>query len=355
MLSLVQGLAKYEKQLEQCHVDAKTILEDAFGTHPEFYCLLVEDSKRMNSSFVCGLAFFFFGYSTWDGKFLHLEGLFVEEKYRGLGVGKQLMFTLADLAQNLSCSRFVWQALDWNKPALDFYKKIGAKTLHGWLTLRMEKDAMTKFLSTRSHVTSIESYEQITKKPLTRVQVCKSIDFCLEVSNLQLRSKENSSDLKLRRATENDVEAIMRLVNNLAIYEKEPESVHVNTDVYLQDGFGENPVFYCILLEIKLEDQSYVCGMGLFYFGYSTTDGRFLYLEDLFIEEKYRGLGAGKQIMYTLADLAKSLSCSRFVWQALDWNKPARIFYESIGAKTLHTVLTLRFEEDSIAKFLGTR
>lgn len=165
---------------------------------------------------------------------------------------------------------------------------------------------------------------------------------------------------RLRRAvfdqrTDNDAKAILKLVNGLALYENALDEVHINESIYQIDGNGNgnNPLFHCILLE-KADDGncSVVVGMGFFYFGYSIEyNGRFLWLEDLFIEEKYRDNGFGKAIMYVLAGISKETACERFVWQALDWNTPALNFYDSIGANVCQGLMTLRLDKDQIMSF----
>eukprot|EP00520_Triparma_pacifica_P012620 CAMPEP_0118633404 /NCGR_PEP_ID=MMETSP0785-20121206/979_1 /TAXON_ID=91992 /ORGANISM="Bolidomonas pacifica, Strain CCMP 1866" /LENGTH=377 /DNA_ID=CAMNT_0006524277 /DNA_START=341 /DNA_END=1471 /DNA_ORIENTATION=+ len=109
-----------------------------------------------------------------------------------------------------------------------------------------------------------------------------------------------------------DVKSIMTNVINLAIFEKEPNAVNATV----------------LALRNSLEEV----GMGFFYFAYSTWEGRVLHLEDLYVDEKYRGKGVGGVLMRTLAKIAVKNGCKRFQWQALDWNVKAIEFYEKIGA-----------------------
>ena len=93
--------------------------------------------------YVVGFAFYFFAYSTWRGRpVLYLEDLFVQPEQRGNKIGLSLMKRLAALAVEHRCDRFVWQVLDWNQPAIDFYERIGARVERQWLTVRMEGDAI---------------------------------------------------------------------------------------------------------------------------------------------------------------------------------------------------------------------
>ncbi len=190
-----------------------------------------------------------------------------------------------------------------------------------------------------------------------------------EVMSKRIHVKNNNTEgcktysFQLRRAifdqyNDNDAKSILKLVNGLALYEKALDEVHVNESIYQMDGNGNgngnNPLFHCILLN-KVDDDndcSVVVGMGFFYFGHSMEyNGRFLWLEDLFIEEKYRGNGFGKAIMYVLAGISKVIGCERFVWQALDWNTPALKFYDSIGANICQGLMTLRLDKDQIMSF----
>ena len=110
---------------------------------------------------------------------------------------------------------------------------------------------------------------------------------------------------------------IARLVRGLAEFEKEPESVHIGACDYAVDGFEGVPLFHCILVE-SVVDNMHICGMAFCYLANQYETGRFLFLEDLFFEEKYRGEGGGTMVMGALALVAQLLGCQRMVWQALD-------------------------------------
>ena len=137
-------------------------------------------------------------------------------------------------------------------------------------------------------------------------------------------------------------------MRGLANFEGEPGAVHVTPDHYRVDGLdADEPLFYCLLLDSVRRgsdsdsgESCYTCGMAFCYLGCTLADGRFWYLEDLFIEEPFRGKGAGTFIMRTLAEIGLALDCSRLVWQALDWNTPALTFYGKLGAKVVDGLLT---------------
>jgi GNAT superfamily N-acetyltransferase len=150
----------------------------------------------------------------------------------------------------------------------------------------------------------------------------------------------------IRKATRADVPAILGLVRELAVYEREPDAVVATEADFLRDGFGESPSFHVL---VAVEDAS-VIGFAFYFFSYSTWVGRrCLYLEDLFVQPAHRGNGAGIALMAALAKEAIAQDCRRFVWQVLDWNDPAIAFYERLGAKILREWLTVRLEGDALA------
>ena len=97
-----------------------------------------------------GFALYFHNYSTWQGrKGLYLEDLFVRPALRGHGIGKGLLEELARTAVREKCGRFVWQVLDWNQPAIEFYEKLGARRLGDWVTMRVDGDALLRLAGER--------------------------------------------------------------------------------------------------------------------------------------------------------------------------------------------------------------
>ena len=151
--------------------------------------------------------------------------------------------------------------------------------------------------------------------------------------------------LHIRPATRDDVPQIRNLILELAEYEKQPEAPIITENDLLRHGFGPEPYFRCLIAEW----QGNVAGFALYFFQYSTWEGRpALYLEDLFVRETYRKLGIGKGLLQRLAEIAIEQGCTRFQWECLDWNKPSLDFYESIGAKVLREWLNLRMTTEAI-------
>jgi GNAT superfamily N-acetyltransferase len=146
ILSLIRELAAYEREPEAVVATEESLTRDGFGKAPRFHVLLASwDGETV------GFAFYFFAYSTWRGSpVLYLEDVFVRPEHRRKGIGVALMRRLAALALEGGCERFAWQVLDWNTPALDFYKTLGARALPEWVTMRLEGDALRAFAASGS-------------------------------------------------------------------------------------------------------------------------------------------------------------------------------------------------------------
>ena len=117
---------------------------------------------------------------------------------------------------------------------------------------------------------------------------------------------------------------MMELIQELAVYEKEPDAVTVSIDHFVESGFGEKPVWFAWVAE----HEGHVEGFALCYIRYSTWKGQRLYLEDFLGSEKMRGKGMGKLLFDTLIEECKAKKYSGLVWQVLDWNEPAINFYK---------------------------
>jgi GNAT superfamily N-acetyltransferase len=123
---------------------------------------------------------------------------------------------------------------------------------------------------------------------------------------------------------------MMELVQELAVYEKAPEAVTVDFDHFVDSGFGETPVWWAFVAEI----DGRVEGFALYYIRYSTWKGQRMYLEDLLVTEKLRGMGVGKLLFDQLIEEAHRKKFSGIAWQVLDWNEPAINFYKKLDNVT---------------------
>lgn len=135
--------------------------------------------------------------------------------------------------------------------------------------------------------------------------------------------------LIIRRGTADDVPAMMKLVRELALYEKAPEQVSNTEERMLKEGFGENPVFGSFVAELDGE----IIGISIYYYRYSTWKGKRLYLEDIVVTESKRGVGAGKLLFDKTVEEARNTDCTGMMWQVLDWNEPAINFYKKNNAR----------------------
>jgi len=132
-----------------------------------------------------------------------------------------------------------------------------------------------------------------------------------------------NSNIVIRRAIKEDCKRMMELIQELAVYEKEPDAVTVSFDHFVESGFGEHPVWYAFVAQV----DGKVEGFALWYIRYSTWKGQRLYLEDLLVTEKMRGRGIGKLLFDRLLEEAQAKQYSGMAWQVLDWNEPAINFY----------------------------
>ena len=140
ILTFIRALAEYEREPDAVLATEEDLLRDGFGPNPFYFCLIAEQEGRP-----AGFAFYFFNYSTWLGRpGLYLEDLFVLPEFRGLGVGKALLQQVAAIAVEKGCPRLQWEVLDWNQPAIDFYKAMGADFLDEWRNVRVTGDALLR-------------------------------------------------------------------------------------------------------------------------------------------------------------------------------------------------------------------
>jgi GNAT superfamily N-acetyltransferase len=133
VLSFIRELAVYEKMIDEVVVTEDLLYDQLLVKKLSACVLAFEDNVPV------GFALYFFNFSTFLGKNgLYLEDLFVRPAFRGKGYGKKLLFHLADIAKQRNCGRMEWSVLNWNTPAIDFYKSIGAKPMDGWTVFRLD-------------------------------------------------------------------------------------------------------------------------------------------------------------------------------------------------------------------------
>ena len=137
---LIQALADYERLGHEVSLDENRLRDHLFGPRPFAEVLLAQEARE-----VVGFALFFHNYSTFLGKpGIYLEDLFVQPEYRGKGYGKELLVALARLAVERGCGRLEWAVLNWNEPAIAFYRSLGAIPMDEWTVYRATQDALTR-------------------------------------------------------------------------------------------------------------------------------------------------------------------------------------------------------------------
>ena len=142
ILALIQHLADFEKEPEAVVVTVKELEKDGFGEQPLFQTFIAEvDGKSV------GMALYYYRYSTWKGKTIHLEDLIVFEEYRKQNIGRALYDAVLQQAYKEKVRRVEWNVLDWNTPARDFYINTGADILKGWEVVQMDEKGLVAYIN----------------------------------------------------------------------------------------------------------------------------------------------------------------------------------------------------------------
>ena len=140
ILQMIRDLAEYERMSDQVVATETGLRESLFSGQRDAEVLLAYADDKP-----AGFALFFHNFSTFVGrKGLYLEDLFVKPELRGAGIGKRLLVELARIAVERRCGRFEWSVLDWNEPAIGFYRKLGAVTMNEWTIFRVTGDALAQ-------------------------------------------------------------------------------------------------------------------------------------------------------------------------------------------------------------------
>jgi len=153
---------------------------------------------------------------------------------------------------------------------------------------------------------------------------------------------------KIRDAKIEDMPSVLKLIKELAIFEKEENAVIVTVQDLEKAGFNPQPLFKCFVAEMENE----IVGMSLFYPRYSTWKGPTIHLEDLIVTEEKRGLKIGSSLYKKVIEYGFNIGVHRIEWAVLDWNEPAIGFYESTGATVLRDWDTAQFHRAEMKKYL---
>ena len=137
--TLIRELAAFERELESCVIEEADLARDGFGANPRFRALIAEWDGQP-----AGYALFFGYYSTWVGRGLFLEDIFVREQFRGRGIGKALLASVARVAVQEDCYGVQWEVLNWNEKAIELYKSLGAEFRDRWRPVMLADDALRR-------------------------------------------------------------------------------------------------------------------------------------------------------------------------------------------------------------------
>ena len=142
VLELIQELATFEKEPDAVVVTVDDLVRDGFSENPLFQCFVADVDGE-----IIGMALYYYRYSTWKGKTIHLEDLIVKESKRGTGAGFALYKEIIKQGKAENVRRIEWNVLDWNTPAINFYEKSGAKVLDDWRVVHMDEEGINNFIS----------------------------------------------------------------------------------------------------------------------------------------------------------------------------------------------------------------
>jgi GNAT superfamily N-acetyltransferase len=153
--------------------------------------------------------------------------------------------------------------------------------------------------------------------------------------------------VKIRSAVPADLPTILQFIHDLAEYEKAPDEVELSLDDLIDSLFGVNPQVFCLISEVDNQTS----GFAVWHLNYSTWLGKHgIYLEDLYVDPKFRGLGHGKALLQKLAQICIENGYKRLQWWVLDWNESAIDFYKSIGAEPMDEWTVFRVSGSSLRK-----
>lgn len=144
VLSLIQDLAVFEKEPDAVVITEEDLIRDGFGTVPLFHVFVAEEEKN-----IVGIALYYYRYSTWKGKTIHLEDLIVKDEMRGRGIGYALYSEVIKQGKKDGVRRIDWHVLDWNTPAVEFYEKSGARVFDDWRLAQMSEEGINNFVDNK--------------------------------------------------------------------------------------------------------------------------------------------------------------------------------------------------------------
>ena len=155
-------------------------------------------------------------------------------------------------------------------------------------------------------------------------------------------------DFIIRQGEEKDMQSVLGLITELAVFEKEPDAVEITVEDLINDGFSKDPKFKIFVAE----QEKQIIGIALFYERYSTWKGRSIHLEDLIVTQSKQKIGAGKALYTAVLKYAYDNNFRRVAWEVIDWNTNAVEFYKSTGATYLNDWSVVQMNKENLAKFI---
>lgn len=152
----------------------------------------------------------------------------------------------------------------------------------------------------------------------------------------------------IRKGEPTDMPAVLDLITELAVFERQPDAVVVTAADLVRDGFQENPLFHTFVAEL----EGTIVGMALYYYRYSTWKGKTIHLEDLILKEKFRKQGIGFALYQKVIETGFNEGVRRIEWNVLDWNTPAIEFYKKTGAEVFDDWRVAQLDELGIQNFI---
>lgn len=141
ILNLIKELANYEKSTDKVLITLNDLEKDGFGKHPLYWIVVAENDDE-----IVGMAFYYIRYSTWSGKVLYLEDFVVKEMFRRQGIGSLLFEECIRITKNINANSMVWQVLNWNKDAINFYEKYNAELKNDWTNGKLNKEQINQLI-----------------------------------------------------------------------------------------------------------------------------------------------------------------------------------------------------------------
>ena len=154
-------------------------------------------------------------------------------------------------------------------------------------------------------------------------------------------------DISIRKGMKPDLPQVLKLIQELATYEKAPDEVAVTIAEMERDGFSENPIFKFFVAEA----EGKIVGISLYYIKYSTWKGKCVFLEDIIVTESHRKYGIGKKLFDEVVKVAKEMKARRMEWQVLEWNEPAIKFYEKVNSHFDSEWVNCKLSEEQIQEY----